>query len=113
MTAWTVACQALVYGNFQGRILVWVAIPFSKGSSQPNDHIFFLEKEKAFLEKGKTSVFKNRKSLQLMLDNFMLTERGRKMAIFFFSGFVHNCALKKILIFEMLVIIKCNVRKKS
>ena len=75
--------------------------------------LFFLEKEKSFLEKGKASVFKNTKSLQLMLDNFMLTERGRTMAIFFFSGFVHNCALKKILIFEMLIIIKCNEKTED
>ena len=36
-TPWTAACQAPVYGVFQGRILEWVAIPFSKGSSQLRD----------------------------------------------------------------------------
>ena len=44
--AQTVACQAplsmgffffFVYGIFQARILEWVAIPFSRGSSQPRD----------------------------------------------------------------------------
>ena len=32
-TPWTV-----VYGILQARILEWVAIPFSRGSSQPRDH---------------------------------------------------------------------------
>ena len=36
-TTWTIACQAPLYGIFQARILVWVAISFSKGSSQPMD----------------------------------------------------------------------------
>ena len=27
-----------VHGIFQARILVWIAIPFSRGSSQPRDH---------------------------------------------------------------------------
>ena len=36
VTPWTVACQAsLEPGILQARILGWVAIPFSKGSSQP------------------------------------------------------------------------------
>ena len=35
-TLWTVACQApLVHGVFQARILEWVAISFSRGSSPP------------------------------------------------------------------------------
>ena len=37
---WTVAHQASgssVHGIFQARILVWVAIPFSRGSSEPRD----------------------------------------------------------------------------
>ena len=34
-TPWTVALQ--VRGILQGRILEWVAIPFSRGSSQPKD----------------------------------------------------------------------------
>ena len=37
-TPWTVAHQApLSMGFFQARILEWVTIPFSKGSSQPKD----------------------------------------------------------------------------
>ena len=37
-TPWTVARQApLVHGIFQARILEWVAISFSRGSSQPRD----------------------------------------------------------------------------
>ena len=33
---WTVACQApSVHGILQARILAWVTIPFSRGSSQP------------------------------------------------------------------------------
>ena len=37
-TPWTVAHQApLSSGIFQARILEWVAIPFSGGSSQPKD----------------------------------------------------------------------------
>ena len=30
---WTVACQASLHGILQARILEWVAIPFSSGSS--------------------------------------------------------------------------------
>ena len=38
MTPWTVALQALLsIGILQARILEWVAMPFSKGSSQPTD----------------------------------------------------------------------------
>ena len=44
VTPWTVAHQAhcnlpgsLVHGVLQRRILGWVAIPFSRGSSQPKD----------------------------------------------------------------------------
>ena len=37
-TPWTGACQALsVHGILQARILEWVAISFSRGSSQPKD----------------------------------------------------------------------------
>ena len=37
-TLWTVARQApLSMGILQARILEWVAIPFCRGSSQPND----------------------------------------------------------------------------
>ena len=37
-TPWTVVCQApLSIGIFQARILEWVAIAFSRGSSQPRD----------------------------------------------------------------------------
>ena len=36
MTRWTIVCQApLSMGFLQARILEWVAIPFSRGSSQP------------------------------------------------------------------------------
>ena len=31
------AWQATVYGILQARILEWVAVPFSRGSSQPRD----------------------------------------------------------------------------
>ena len=34
---WTAAYQAPVHGILQARILEWVAIPFSKGSSWPRD----------------------------------------------------------------------------
>ena len=41
VTPWTVAYQALrslsVHGIFQARVLEWVAISFSRGSSQPRD----------------------------------------------------------------------------
>ena len=38
MTPWTIAQQApLFMGIFLARILEWVAIPFSRGSSQPRD----------------------------------------------------------------------------
>ena len=38
VTLWTVACQApLSMGILQARILEWVAMPSSKGSSQPKD----------------------------------------------------------------------------
>ena len=37
-TPWTVARQALLFmGIFQARILEWVAVPSSRGSSQPRD----------------------------------------------------------------------------
>ena len=36
-TLWTVAHQTPVPGILQARILEWVAIPFSRGSSQPRD----------------------------------------------------------------------------
>ena len=36
-TPWTVAYQAPVHGIFQARVLEWVAISFSRGSSQPRD----------------------------------------------------------------------------
>ena len=36
-TSWTVAHQAPVHEIFQARILEWVAIAFSRGSSQPRD----------------------------------------------------------------------------
>jgi len=40
-TPWSVAYQALrnlsVHGIFQARVLEWVAISFSRGSSQPRD----------------------------------------------------------------------------
>ena len=37
MTPWTAAHQAPVHEIFQARILEWVAIAFSRGSSQPRD----------------------------------------------------------------------------
>ena len=38
MTPWTVACQApLSMGILQARILEWVAMPSSRGCSQPRD----------------------------------------------------------------------------
>ena len=38
VTPWTVACQgSSIHGILQARILEWVAIPFSRGSSQPRD----------------------------------------------------------------------------
>ena len=37
-TPWTIACQtSLSMGFFQAIILEWVAIPFSRGSSQSRD----------------------------------------------------------------------------
>ena len=36
-TPWTVACQAPIHGILQARILEWVVISFSRGSSQPRD----------------------------------------------------------------------------
>ena len=40
VTPWVVVCQApLSLGILQARILEWVAIPFSRGSSQPRDRI--------------------------------------------------------------------------
>ena len=35
VTSWTTACQAPVHGTSHSRILVWVAISFSRGSSWP------------------------------------------------------------------------------
>ena len=40
VTLWTVACQvSLSMGILQARILEWVAMASSKGSSQPRDQI--------------------------------------------------------------------------
>ena len=40
-TQWTVACQApLSMGIFQARILEWVVMPSSRGSSQPRDRTY-------------------------------------------------------------------------
>ena len=36
-TPWTVAHQAPLHGVFQARIVGWVAISSSRGSSQPRD----------------------------------------------------------------------------
>ena len=43
VTAWTIACQLLCpsasgHGILQARILEWVAVPISMGSSQPRNH---------------------------------------------------------------------------
>ena len=40
-TLWTVACQAPPFRIFQGRILEWAAISFSRGSFQPRDRTWF------------------------------------------------------------------------
>ena len=38
VTPWTVTCQdPFVYGIFQARILEWIAVLFSRGSSRPRD----------------------------------------------------------------------------
>ena len=40
LTPWTAACQgSFVHGIFQARILEWVAISYSRGSSRPRDRI--------------------------------------------------------------------------
>ena len=40
VTPWTVACQApLSMGILQARILEWIAMPSSRGSSQSRDQI--------------------------------------------------------------------------
>ena len=36
-TLWAVSCQAFLNGIVQARVLEWVAISFSRGSSQPRD----------------------------------------------------------------------------
>ena len=36
-TPWTVACHSSVHGSLQARILEWVAISFSRGSSGPRN----------------------------------------------------------------------------
>ena len=40
-TLWTVACQAPPFRIFQGRILEWAAVSFSRGSFQPRDWTWF------------------------------------------------------------------------
>ena len=40
-TLWTVACQAPPFRIFQGRILKWAAVSFSRGSFQPRDWTWF------------------------------------------------------------------------
>ena len=37
LTLWTGPARLLVHGIFQARILEWVAMPFSRGSSPPRD----------------------------------------------------------------------------
>ena len=37
VTPWTTAQQAPVHGTFQARVLAWLAISFSGGTSQPRD----------------------------------------------------------------------------
>ena len=37
VTPWTIACMAPLFMVFQARILEWVAISSSRGSSQPRD----------------------------------------------------------------------------
>ena len=39
VTPWTAACQTLSMGILQARILEWVAMAFSRGSSQPRNQI--------------------------------------------------------------------------
>ena len=40
-TLWTVACQTFLFmGIVQARILEWVAMPFSRGSSQPRNQTY-------------------------------------------------------------------------
>ena len=41
-TPWTVAHQVPLHGVFQERIVGWVAISFSRGSSQPRDGKYLL-----------------------------------------------------------------------
>ena len=36
-TPWTIACTKLLHGIFKARVLEWVAISFSRESSQPRD----------------------------------------------------------------------------
>ena len=42
-TLWTIACQAPVHGILQARILEWIVISFSRGSSQPRDQMRLLD----------------------------------------------------------------------
>ena len=40
-TLWTAAHQAPLHGILKARVLVWVAMPFSRGSSPPRDVVWF------------------------------------------------------------------------
>ena len=66
MTAWTVARQApLSMDYLQARILEWVAIPFSRGSSQSRDRTHqqvLMKKKKKVLVKYKTKKKKKKKN---------------------------------------------------
>ena len=58
-TPWTVACQApLCIGILQARILEWVAIPFSRESSQPRDLILVETKWNTVLKAAAPTHFK-------------------------------------------------------
>ena len=41
---WTIAHGSSVHGILQARILKWVAIPFSRGSSRPRDQNTYVNK---------------------------------------------------------------------
>ena len=90
VTPWTVDHRAPVHGILQARILGWVAIPFSKGSSQSRDQTWVLciagkffyhlsHQEKPFISLGEWKYdMQNLKNIKF---RFKLSSNSGKMKI--------------------------------
>ena len=67
---WTVALpDSSVHGNFQARILEWVAILFSRGSSQPRDRT-----QVSYIAGRFFTIWATRETLGIAQTKFLLRE---------------------------------------